>query len=300
MNGETRALKLSAIMSLLMAGLGIAFAFLAGSNAILLDGFFSLIGFVGGLITIRVARLVQQPPDEHFHFGYAQFEPFLNLGKGLLTLGVAAFALVAATVTIVEGGRDLEPGIAVIYAVIAVVGGLIVAWVQHRAASRTNSPLLEVDAKNWIIDSVLSAVVALTFLAAVFLERGSLAWVVPYIDSVLVIVLVLAILRIPIRVAKTSLGELLSLAPEAETQDDIRRRFDSAVQGLPLAGSYVRMVRVGRFFYVLNQLVLKPEYRLTRVGELDEIRGRIARAMEGAHPGFIMDTVFTEDEKWVK
>jgi cation diffusion facilitator family transporter len=300
MNGETRALKLSAFMSLFMAGLGIAFAFLANSNAILLDGFFSLIGFVGGLVTIRVAKLVQQPPDEHFHFGYAQFEPFLNLGKGLLTLGVAAFALVSATLTIIEGGRDLEPGVAVVYAAIAVVGGLIVAWVQHRAARQTTSPLLEVDAKNWIIDSVLSAVVALTFLVAVFLERGALAWVVPYIDSALVIVLVLAILRIPIRIVRLSLGELLSLAPETETQNEIRRRFDSAVEGLPLAGSHVRMVRVGRFFYLLNQLVLKPEYRLSRVGELDEIRERIARAMEGAHPGFIMDTIFTEDERWVK
>lgn len=300
MNGEARALKLSAAMSLLMAVLGLVFAFLAGSNAILLDGFFSLIGFLGGLVTIRVARLVQQPPDEHFHFGYAQFEPFLNLGKGLLTLGVAAFALIAATITILEGGRDLEPGVAALYAVIAVVGGLLVAGVQRRAARRTNSPLLEVDAKNWVVDSVLSAVVALTFLAAVFLERGSLAGVVPYVDSVLVLVLVAAILRIPIRVVKTSLGELLSLAPEKDTQDEIRSRFHQAVEGLPLVNSYVRMVHVGRFFYVLNQLVLRPEYRLSRVGELDEIRDRIARAMEGVHPGFIMDTVFTEDEKWVK
>jgi len=300
MNGETRALKLSVVMSLLMAVLGITFAILAGSNAILLDGFFSLIGFGGGLVTIRVAKLVQQPPDEHFHFGYAQFEPFLNLGKGLLTLGVAAFALISAAITILEGGRDLEPGVAVVYAVIAVIGCLIVTVVQRRAARQTNSPLLEVDAKNWFIDSVLSAVVALTFLAAVFLERGSLAWVVPYIDSVLVIVLVLAILRIPIGVTKTSLGELLSLAPETETQNEIRRRFDSATEALPLANSYVRMVRVGRYFYVLIQLILKPDYRLTRVGELDTIRERIAAAMKGVHPSFIMDTVFTEDEKWVK
>ena len=72
-----------------MAALGIGFGLVTESDAIMLDGFFSLIGFVMALVTIRVARLVVQPADEHFQFGYAQFEPFLNAMKGLLMLGVA-------------------------------------------------------------------------------------------------------------------------------------------------------------------------------------------------------------------
>lgn len=105
---DTRALRLPASTRLGLAALGIGFGLAAVSSAILLDGFFSLIGFVMAPVTIRVAPLVVQPPDERFHFGYAQREPFLNAVKGLLMPGVSGFALVGAVGAIVHGGRDLR------------------------------------------------------------------------------------------------------------------------------------------------------------------------------------------------
>ena len=80
---EKRALIVSVIGALVMAGLGIGFSLVTQSNAILLDGIFSLIGFTAGLIALRVSRLVQQPDDEHYQFGYGGFEAFFNLLKGI-------------------------------------------------------------------------------------------------------------------------------------------------------------------------------------------------------------------------
>jgi cation diffusion facilitator family transporter len=300
MDQEARALTLSAWMSLLMAGLGTTFGLLTQSDAIMLDGFFSLVGFAMALVTVRVARLVQQPPDEHFHFGYAQFEPFLNTIKGLLILGLAGFAFAGAVDSILHGGRDLKPGLATVYALVAMVGGLSVAAVQKKTARRTGSPLLEVDSKNWILDGMLSGVVALVFVAALFLSRSRWAHVVPYIDPALVIVLVIAIIGIPLRIVRDSLREVLAFAPAAEVQTEVRRRFDGAVEGIPLQTSHVRMMKVGRFFYILNQLVVSPEFRMGSVSELDRVRERIAKAMEGLEPPAVIDTVFTEDEKWTE
>ena len=91
---EKRGLWLSILGALFMAGLGIGFAILTSSDAVLLDGLFSLVGFVVGLVSLRVATLVRRPDDEFFHFGYAAFEPMLNLTKGLLMAFVTLFALV--------------------------------------------------------------------------------------------------------------------------------------------------------------------------------------------------------------
>ena len=63
---ERRALKLSIVGAAVMAGLGIGFAFLTRSEAILLDGFFSLINFAMGILSLKVARMVSQPDDERF------------------------------------------------------------------------------------------------------------------------------------------------------------------------------------------------------------------------------------------
>lgn len=300
METERRALSLSAGMSLLMAGLGIGFGFVTESDAILLDGFFSLIGFVMALVTMRVARLVVQPPDEHFHFGYAQFEPFLNAIKGLLMLGVAGFAVAGSVNSLLHGGRDLKPGLATLYAVVALAGCLAVGAAQRRAASKTASPLLAVDSKNWLIDGVLSGVVALVFLAALILERTSWAVVVPYMDPVLVILLVLGIAFVPLRIVRDSLREILAFAPDGQLQEEVRGRVAGALEEVPVASSHVRMMKIGRFLYVLNQIVVSPEFRPGRVGELDRVRERIAEALDGVEPAPVVDTLFTEDARWAE
>ena len=300
MDHERKALKLSAGMALFMAALGIVFGLLTRSYAILLDGFFSLVGFAVAVVTIRVAWLVQQPPDEHFHFGYAQFEPFLNTIKGLLMLGVSGFAVAGAVDSLLHGGRDLNAGVAVIYAIIALIGCFVVAGTQRRAARRTGSPLLEVDSKNWLIDGILSGVVALVFVAALILSRTGWAYVVPYIDPVLVIVVVLAIVRVPLGIVRDGAKEILGFAPAAEVQTEVRGRVESAIEGVPVKATHVSMMKIGRFFYILNQIIVSPEFRPGRVEELDRVRERIAKAMQGFEPQPIIDTVFSEDEKWTE
>ena len=107
---EKRGLWLSIIGALFMAGLGIGFAILTASSAVLLDGLFSLIGFAIGLVSLRVATLVRRPDDKLYHFGYAAYEPMLNLSKGLMMAFVTIFALVSAIVVVLHGGREIEAG----------------------------------------------------------------------------------------------------------------------------------------------------------------------------------------------
>jgi cation diffusion facilitator family transporter len=297
---EAGALRLSVWMSMIMAALGIGFGLLTESDAIMLDGFFSLIGFVMALVTIRVARLVVQPADQHFHFGYAQFEPFLNAAKGLLMLGVAGFAFAGAVDAVIHGGHDVKPGLATLYAILALTGCLAVGAAQRKAAARTGSPLLAVDSKNWLIDGFLSGVVLLVFVAAVILDGTRWAFVVPYMDPGLVILLVLGIVFIPLRIVRDNMREILAFAPDSVTQTDVRNRVEGALAGVPVESSQVRMMKIGRFLYVLNQIVVSPEFRPGGVEELDRVRARIAAALDGVQPKPVVDTLFTEDEKWAE
>ena len=58
---SARALVVSIAGAVLMAGLGVYFAFVAESEAIMLDGVFSGIGFVMASLTLKVAGLVTRP-----------------------------------------------------------------------------------------------------------------------------------------------------------------------------------------------------------------------------------------------
>ena len=109
------------MVNLLVGCVGVAFSFVASSQAILLDGLFNLTYFGTGLFTIRVAQLVRQGDDQQFHFGYAYFEPLINGIKGVLVLGVTMLAFVDAIRALLSGGREIAAGPAIGYGIFATV-----------------------------------------------------------------------------------------------------------------------------------------------------------------------------------
>jgi cation diffusion facilitator family transporter len=265
----------------------------------LLDGFFSFIGFGIGLLTLKVSGLVERPDDEWFHFGYAYFEPSLNAVRGLILLAVTGYALVSAIISLLHGGREIVPGWALVYAAIAVAGCFLLAWTQRRAARANESPLLDVDAKAWLMDGVLSLVVAGAFLGALLIQGTRWDPIVDYVDPALVVLLVLLVLPVPLRIVRDNLGELLRIAPEPEIQAEVKHRFARVVEGHGFRDTRLRMIAAGRYFYLLNHIRVGSTFRIQRVAELDALRTDIHAALEDLHPRLVIDTVFTEDERWM-
>ena len=113
---EQFALKVSIGANVLFTVLGFGFAVLTRSQAVLLDGVFSLSSCIMAVLTLIIAQIVQRPDDDTFHFGYAHFEPLLNVFKALLIVAIAAFALVSAIDALFHGGRAFATGPALVYA----------------------------------------------------------------------------------------------------------------------------------------------------------------------------------------
>jgi len=296
---ERRGLRLSAAGALAMALLGIAFFFVTDSSAVLLDGLFSLVGFVMGLLGLRVATLVQKPDDECFHFGYAAFEPMLNLAKGLLIAFVTLFASISAVGVILDGGHQIRGAMAVVYAVTAAAGCLVIAVIQQRAARATGSPLLHVDSKNWLVDGILSAAVAVAFLLVVLLGNGPLAPFAPYADPAVVLVLSVLSAPIPVRIVRDNWRQLLGRAPGpdllAEAQKRVRRAFGEHAGMTPR----LRALQMGRMVYLQVYVLVDPQLPDPALGEIDQIREKIFTEMVRGASDIGLDIIFTRQPRWV-
>ena len=226
---ERAALNLSAVGNLVMAVAGLGFAVLTGSEALLLDGAFSLVGFIMVLLARVVAELAERPDSVRYHFGYARFEPLMNSVRGLLMLMATLFAVGSAVVALTRGGREIAPGLALVYCVVAGAICMTLAWVQKRAARETGSPTLATDAVNWLVDGAITAAVGIVFLGAVFIAGTRLEWVLPYLDPVIVLVLGLLLLGIPLQILRQNISQLLDAAPDDGAQRDVRARVQGAL-----------------------------------------------------------------------
>lgn len=295
---EQRGLTFSVIGALGMSALGFAFAAITGSDAVLLDGIFSLIGFAVGLIALRVASIVARPDDERFNFGYAAYEPMLNLVKGLLMIFVSILAGWASVESILNGGTEVRGGAAVVYALVAAAGCLAIAIVQRRLSRRAGSPLLEVDARNWLMDGIMSGAVAVAFGAVVLIEGTDFAWMIPYADPVVVLLLVAFSLPIPFGIIRSNWGQLLGKAPDLLTRDLAQGLVDEALSAWPGLDTRVRLLEQGRFVYLHVYVVTDPATELS-VAETDRMREEIARRIDAIEHMVGYDVIFTQDTKWV-
>ncbi|KPQ22400.1 MULTISPECIES: cation diffusion facilitator family transporter [unclassified Halomonas] len=298
MKTESRTLAFSALMALLIGCAGIAATLASNSQAILLDGLFNLIYFSVALVTIKVSKLASRPDSESYPFGYSYFESLVNLCKGLLILGVSIFALVDAIAALLSGGREIAAGLAVLYALFATAVCSLTAWVMHRSQQHVHSPLVSADKLNWVVNSVISAAVLAAFCLVMLFEQLGWHTVLPYVDSVLVIAVVLLCLGVPVRMASQSLQELLNKSPEEAIAEPVRQAVARALADTDTQEVRVRIVRPGRLLYVMVHVVLPDTSPNASITQQDALRAHIDEHVRRYYSPVICDVVFTADTRW--
>lgn len=299
---EQWALTLSIVGSAVFAVLGGVFGLYTHSGAILLDGFYSLMTMTMSFVSLKVAALIQEGPSRRYQFGYYGFEPFINTIKGIIVLSVSLFAFVSAIEDLLHGGRDLVVGLALAYATLSTIGCFTFALLMHRYAQRLNLPLLEVEARDWTVDGCISSAVALTFVVTLLLQDTAWNIYLPYVDPLLVSLLVLIIIPLPLRTVFEGVNQLLGVAPESELDREIRKTISqvSRSQKHPIDRFHLQMMVQGRVLYVFIQLLVPAEFAVERVQELDQLRQKFSDAIADLHPFPEIDIVFTEDPYWLK
>ena len=295
---EHLALQLSTWGALGLALLGITFGLVVPSEAIMLDGFFNLISFVMAGISLWVAWLVKQPDNEYFQFGYASFEPLINLIKGLLIALLSLIALVSAIDALLHGGRLLDAGIAIKYAAIAAACGLVIALIQTEIAKKTGSPMVKVDAKNWLVNGLISLSIGFAFILVGFIEDSQWSGFVPYADPTIVTTIIILTSPIPIEISLDNIRQLLLGSPQSAMRQHIEQLFQSAIEDIPCTKKMLRMTQIGRYLYLHIYWLLPENFELTSVRQLDLIREKIEAVLKQEYSDLNIDIIFTQDEQW--
>ena len=298
MGTERRVLFVSAGGNLLIGVIGVLVAVYSKSQAILLDGLFNLSYFAAGLFALKVAALVKQGDDQRFPLGYAFFEPLINGMKGVLVLGISFMALVGALQALFAGGRTIAAGMAVAYGIFAAASCWILAAATRRGAKRSGSPLLVADAQNWLVNGAISSAVLLAFAAILIIRNTALAFLVPYIDPSLVLIVVTISISIPVRIAWQALMELLNRAPTQPVVQEAEDIVKKCTAMLLVQKLFVRMIQPGRSRMILVHVVLPADYAFDGLPEVDAIRAATLQQLQKIHPATTLDIVFTADPFW--
>ncbi|MEM6580525.1 MAG: cation diffusion facilitator family transporter [Pseudomonadota bacterium] len=292
---EQRALRYGLVGIIGFVALALIFAVLTNSDAILFDGIYSLIAFCVTLLTIKVAKLAERPDDDLFHFGYTALEPLLNLFKALIILVACVYAGAEATKRLLDGGNPAEYGLAVLYGALASSGSLLVAALMFRAGRQSNSDLVNVEAKTWLMDGLLSCGVFLGFVGAWWLERSDYAEYAPLVDPILLITIVALALPVPLGILNQSLREIIGMAPKDTVVDEIEQRLRASLGELSYKDLEFRVSKRGRNTYLLVHVIVGESFHISSITDLDSIRKHSAKTLKSWKPDIVMDMLFIND-----
>ncbi|MCX5516310.1 cation transporter [Kaistia algarum] len=307
-SSERGALRTSIAVTLCVAAIGIVFGLLSGSFSIMFDGFYSLVDASMSALALTVVNLIaftatSEPHSarlrERFNMGFWHLEPIVLGLNGVLLIGVAFYALINAISSLLEGGRDLEFGYAILYGVVTVIACFGAAWIEARANRKIRSDFIRLDVRSWIMSGSITAALLVAFCVGYAVQGTRWEWISPYIDPAVLALVCVIIIPMPISTVRQALSDILLMTPP-----DLKLHVDAVAKAFVAKHNFqsyrVYAAKVGRAKQIELYFIVPPDSPARTIGEWDALRDEVGEAIGGESSDRWLTVVFTGDREWAE
>ena len=208
-----RCLRVSFAANILLVAGKLAGGIVGNSQALIADGFNSMLDVIAGAIALIGYRVSNKPPDEDHHYGHANAETVAALIVGLLIIATGSIIVRDAVGTIWEGTAE-TPARWTVFIAVAVIAIKFGLYFYAREVAR--------DEKSLVVSAT-----ATDHLSDVIATSGVLVGVVgaqfgyPVLDPIAAFWVAAVILYHAFRIVRDNTFVLLGGAPSQETINGI-------------------------------------------------------------------------------
>jgi cation diffusion facilitator family transporter len=263
---ERRALVISILATAVLSGLGIVWGIAIGSQMILFDGVFGLIGIITSALLLRASWLAGRKPSRHYPYGRQSATPLFIGIQGLALLATLVYAAVEAATIIRLGGSHFSPGVAIPYGAIAAAVSIALALWLRRTVK--HSDLVKAESTAWLIGGLRGVGMIVGFALMLILDGSSWDSVVPYIDPLMVLLTCVLFIRPPLQMVRSTIHELLEGAPDAAVQAPVLEVIASVQRQFNITEPIIRIHKVGSKLYVEVDAFVAPEVTVMQEHEM--------------------------------
>lgn len=285
---EQKVLKRSIVATAIVGTSGVVFGLSVASRSIMFDGVYSLLDVILTIGSLAVSRLVTRAGSRRFQYGYWHLEPLvLSFNSAMLCL-LCVYALINGIDGLLGPGHAIEFEAGIAFVVAAGVFS-IALWVYvGREARRLGSELLKLDAKGWLVSGTLNLALLVAFALGALAEHTRWRESGLYADSIVLVLIALAMLPVPLASCVRALREVLQIAPR-----DLDRRVRAVLEAVNarhgFAGYRSFVARSGRIALVEVRFKVPLDLPIGTIRTLDAVRGEIRAALAEPHVWLTVD-----------
>jgi predicted Co/Zn/Cd cation transporter (cation efflux family) len=304
---EQSLLKLSIVVTILVAAFGVCTGVISGSSAITFDGVYSLADAFMTVLALLVSKLIAASATSvangkiigRFSVGFWHLEPMVLGLNGTLLMGAAGVALVGAIGSLMDGGNLVDFGPALIFASLTTVTSLSAGLLLRNANKKLQSAFVDLDSKAWLMTAGLTAALLIAFAVGYLVKGTSYEWVSPLVDPAILALVCLFILPTPISNVRQAVADILLIAPE-ELRTRVENIGQEIVDKYRFTSYRAYVAKVGRAKQVEMFFIAPPDMPTKSLAEWDAIRNEIGILIGGEGPDRWLTIVFTGDLEWAE
>ena len=276
---EKRILKISCVMSTFFLLCEIAAALWTHSQAVLIDCLYDLVDLIMLLPLMLLVPKLYKPVSERWPYGLSQLEPLFIIIRCTVLLVMDFFLMRDCIEMIIDGGHIINAHAVAGFEFAMSLCCIVMYVILRIMCRRYMSPAMESELYVWKVDAYSTAGVGLAFVIQIIVQNTKLAWLTPYIDPGIAVIMAVILLWEPITMIYEAVRSLILAAPGEEVRGEIRTVIEGGLDKYDIKVDFLDIVKTGRRIWI--DVYIIPNGSMLDLKILKEVQTESANILNG-------------------
>lgn len=247
---EKTILRLSFVAGLAFALVELIFAIYSHSQSALTDAVYDASELVFIALLLFLTPLFHKPVSEKHPYGYFQLESIFLIVKGVMMLSVTFGVGVEVIESALSGGNPVDDLQVSLFQLCLGVASVVIYVIMRRVNKNSSSPTVEAELMGWRLDIGYSLGMSLAFFASSFLVKTPLAFIAPYFDQIIAVLVMVFMLPESVKMLWSSVRDIFLFSPDEELVEQIKQICTESMENYAFSPVFFDITRTGRHLWV--------------------------------------------------
>lgn len=247
---EKTILRLSFVAGLAFALAELIFAIYSHSQSALTDAVYDASELVFIALLLFLTPLFHKPVSEKHPYGYFQVESIFLIVKGVMMLSVTLGVGVEVIESALSGGNPVNDLQVSLFQLCLGAASVVIYVIMRRVNKNSSSPTVEAELMGWRLDIGYSLGMSLAFFASSFLVKTPLAFIAPYFDQIIAVLVMVFMLPESVKMLWSSVRDIFLFSPDEELVEQIKQICTESMENYAFSPVFFDITRTGRHLWV--------------------------------------------------
>ena len=247
---EKTILRLSFVAGLAFALVELIFAIYSHSQSALTDAVYDASELVFIALLLFLTPLFHKPVSEKHPYGYFQLESIFLIVKGVMMLSVTLGVVVEVIESALSGGNPVNDLQVSLFQLCLGAASVVIYVIMRGVNKNSSSPTVEAELMGWRLDIGYSLGMSLAFFASSFLVKTPLAFIAPYFDQIIAVLVMVFMLPESVKMLWSSVRDIFLFSPDEELVEQIKQICTESMEDYAFSPVFFDITRTGRHLWV--------------------------------------------------